>query len=937
VDLIKYLLSVKDDIPPEDLKRLRQTPICLAETHSNDAASKGKLYCIPELYEPEDAIKRLGLPVLQWPGQYRASTPEGRFLRFLGLQPHPSVPDLVDILSKAPAGSELQTRTINYWVMNAFHNGYAKFPVADIDKAFLPVLPFAGEGKNLIAKPSQCYANPKAAVLRFRTLREDLQPHHALFGVALEPPIVACADKLIKSPPADRSSAQLLFGYLAGRLGEIGPNGNLAERLGNAPIVPVADRTHASRTKFISPRACFLGNGDVYGDIFDFVDFGHEANSFLQRVGCKYEPSAVEIAEMVVRQPTRLLSTLGSEKYLMILRKIAESAAVIKKDKLLWQRLKTSPCLLAEKQVRVGGASHSDEKDEYDDDVTVKEHSLVKANDMVLVDDFASYGLFDDVLLAAPQEEVLEGLYAALETPLLSKLIEDDQRKGALLHDQSSGAKLQKLLAERCRLFLHDQAPDAIRHDAKWLEQSLSVQVTEFLQVTRKLRGYKVQHVEKRTAALHRETKRDAILFITPRYDLYEVSRAIAALLLKRPRQQDVLAFETIMESDLRRLKTKGYNVDRILRAKAAESRIAESELRKRAEEQQRLIEAESATRPTQAPAAKSNVMSHSQQQQPQVGERPATPDKQLSMPGSFSDSPETAKSSELTDRGKKPTSLFNSISKHLGFNSNNQASEQMQNMLSGGQSGRQADLPPPYEPGVANGSANGPVGGKDRVTSPRDVQSNLQSAIKASREYGGSALSSQQQSKEIKETPTYCDHKPAQDIQLIAELDSGFKLYLSRDNPDPNAFLQTQRDAIVKFVIVLTAVAQIFDLPPKTINIYHDEKGAAIAFNSNGSLFCNLRYFMQLHVAHMASPEGKVDAVAYWWITLCHGTIYSPLFPIIDAFHTDLLSQNWPTTWSVTTVRTIPTTRRVLRRIISGVWSGWPAALPMGNDRPLF
>ncbi|KJX96958.1 H ATPase C domain protein [Zymoseptoria brevis] len=871
VDLIKYLLSVKDDIPSEDLKRLRQTPICLAEAQSDDPTTRGKLYRIPELFEPDDAIKRLGLPVLQWPGQYRASAPEGRFLRSLGLQPYPSVLDLVDILSRAPADSELQKRTITYWVMNAFHNGYAKFAVADIDKAFLPVLPFAGEGKNLVAKPSQCYANPKAAVLRFRTLREDLQPHHALFGVALEPPIEACAERLIKSPPADKSSAQMLYGYLAGRLGEIGPNGNLAERLGNAPIVPVVDRASGSkapRLRSTSPRLCFLGDGEVYGDIFDFVDFGHDANTFLLRVGCKHEPSATEIADTLVRQPTRLLGTLGPDKYVQLLRKIAENAAVIKKDKLLWQRLKTSPCLLAERLVRSGGTRHADEKNEYDDDETmIREQLLVKATDMVLIDDFNSYRLFSDILLAAPQEEVLENFYASLETPWLSKLAEDEQRKGPLLHDQSAAAKLQMLLVERCRLFLHDHGPESVRHDAKWLEQNLTVQVTEFLQVTRKLKGYKVQHTAKRSAALHRETKRDATLFVTARYDLYEVSKAISALLLKRPKQQDFLAFETILESDLRRLKTKGYNVDRILRQKAAESRIAESEMQKRAEEQRRLIEAESATRPTQASAAKSNVMSQPQQnQQQQAGQPPATPDKQLAMPGSFSDSPETARP-ETADRGKKPGGLFNTISKHLGFNSNNQAAEQMQKLLSGDQNVRQADLPPPYE------ASGNPIGapGTGRATSAGNVQSNLQSAIKASREHRASEVSSAQQTKEIKETPTYCDHTPAQDIQFIAELDSGFKIYLSRDNPDPNGFLQTQRDAIVKFVIVLTAVAQVFELPPKTINIYHDEKGAAIAFNSNGALFCNLRYFMQLHVAHMASPEGKVEAVAYWWITLCH------------------------------------------------------------------
>ena len=214
----------------------------------------------------------------------------------------------------------------------------------------MPVQPFGSEGHNLIAKPSQCYANPKSAVLRFRTLREDLQPHHAIFGVARDPPIDACADRLIKAPPADTTSARVLFSYFADRLNEIGPSGNLAEKLGEAPIVPIQDKAASEKrgnVRFVVPRACFLGDSQTYGDIFDFVDFGAEANSFLLRIGSKHEPSAAEIASMLVRQPVRLLQTLGSEKYLQLLRKIAESTANLKRDKILWAQLKQAPCLLA--------------------------------------------------------------------------------------------------------------------------------------------------------------------------------------------------------------------------------------------------------------------------------------------------------------------------------------------------------------------------------------------------------------------------------------------------------------------------------------------------------------------------------------------------------------------------------------------------------------
>lgn len=873
VDLIKYLVSVKDDIPQEDLKRLRDTPICPAETKSSDQINKGKLYRLSELFEPSEEVRRLGLPILQWTGApFRAQSPEARFLKQLGLQPYPGVLDLVDILSKAPPGSDLQQSALNYFIINHYSHGYNKYPLAAIDKAFLPVQPFAGEGNNLVAKPGQCYANPQAAVLRFRTLRQDLQPHHAIFGVAMDPPIDLASERLIKAPPADRKSAEVLFAYFAGRLNEIGPSGNLAEKLGEALIVPVEARASEKKNgavRFVAPRACFLGESGAYGDIFDFVDFGTEANTFLLRIGSKHEPSAAEIAGMLVRQPARLLKMLGAEKYLQLLRKVADSAVNLKKDRVLWTKLKAAPCLLAVKEVmKLAEGVNEKARDPDDEEIFIKEYSLAPAAGMVIVDDFATYRLFQSQLLTAPQEETLENLYSALDTPWLSRLVEDDQRMGALQNDQSAGQKLQRLIVERCRLFLHDHMADVIRHDAKWIENNLIVKTTEFLQITRRLKGYRMQFVEKRTAALHRESKKDATLFVTVKYDLYEVSRAIMGLLLKRPRQQDYLALETILESDLKRLKTKGYNVDRILRLKAVESRLAETERQRREEEQRKLIEAEAASRPKGTDKALTNgVMPPGPNgvAPNQMEEQPESPERQVSMPGSFAESPE--QQSNAAGRGKK--SIFSNLGKHLGLNNDNmggQAGQQMQNMLTNGHSGPGEDLPPPYEPRDPN------VGrGTEKVTSPRDLQKNLQNAIKASRAFDSSSLFAPPETNNIKETPTYCDSKPGHDLKYITAFGTGIKLFLSRSHPNPTAFMERNREAIALFVSLLAECAAIFDLSTQTINMFHDETGSAIAFNSNGSLFCNLRYFMQLHLADMTTAEGRVEAMAYWWVTLCH------------------------------------------------------------------
>jgi hypothetical protein len=509
-------------------------------------------------------------------------------------------------------------------------------------------------------------------------------------------------------------------------------------------------------------------------------------------------------------------------------------------------------------------------RDADEDELTIKEYSLTNAPSMVIVDDFQTYRLFQPNLLAAPQEETIEGLYAALETPYLSKLVDDDQRMGAQLRDQAFAQKLQKLIVERCRLFQHDHSADTIRHDAKWLEQNMTVKGTEFLQVTRRLKGYRMHFVEKRTAALHRESKREATLWVTARFDLYEVSRAIMSLLLKRPRQQDFLALEILMESDLRRLKTKGYNVDRILRQKAEESRIAETERQKRDEEQRKIAEANAQASAGTQPDAKS-ITNGMGQLQLENGKTPEK-QKQPSMPGSFSDSPEQ----QLTrpdPANKKPSSIFSNISRQLGFNNapTSPQHQQMNNMLTNGHGeGAVSELPPPYTQ-KPRPSPSAPAPGDGQVSSPQALQSNLQSAIKASRSYTADSLFSRPETNEIKESPTYCDSKPGHDLTFVGDVGQGMKFFLSRHTADPQVFFRDHQAALASFNVLLTNCAAIFDLPVSSLNIFADQQGGTIAFNKDGSIFCNLRFFEQLHEGNMNSPEGLVEAMAYWWITLCH------------------------------------------------------------------
>ncbi|KAF2154559.1 hypothetical protein K461DRAFT_275672 [Myriangium duriaei CBS 260.36] len=874
VDLIKYLVSVRDDIPPADIEKLRKTPICPSEDSSGGKTSG--LHRVTDLYEPKAPLRDLGLPLLYWPEPFRLASPEAKFLGFLGLKQYPTVSDLVNIMTKAAASgnAKLYENAMLYLISNYHHNNYRRFPIPAIEIAFLPL---QGRDLSTLSAPSKCYYNKACAALGFRILRGDLHPHASILGVNQDPPILDAAERLLRNPPQTGQDAKALFGgYFAGRLNEIGPSGNLAERLGNAPIVPVKSvktNEKSESVKMVAPRSCFLGDSQTYGEIFDFVDFGSEANAFLLKIGSKHEPSATELAQMVAREPARLLSTLGAEKYLSLLRRLAENTAGLKTDKMLWASLKRAPCLMAVREVSSSSSASTkvaDEEDmDYDDDSAIKEYSLAAAPDMVLADDFSSYRLFRDKLMTAPQEEVLETFYSSLGTPWLSSLVDNNQSMGPLLKDQSAAERVQKLIIERCRLFLYDHTQDAIRHDARWMERTLQVKVTSSLSLRKVLRGYNVSYTEKMTAALHRDTKKDATLYITIRPDLYEVSRALMSLMLKRPKQQDFLALEMIMESDLRRLKTKGYNVDRILRQKAAEARIAETERQRQLqEEQERIANEERAWRDMQA---QQNALP-TPVPIPVAGKE-ALPDRSRPMPGAFDSSPEHPRPS--SSKTKKGT-FFSNISKQLGFNNDEgerqksikELESQIQSQPKVNAPAQPGDQPPPYTE-----TAKGPQ--PEQVTPPHELHQSLVSAVQASRAHDSGTLFSPPSTQNVKEQSTYCDSRPGQDLTFVADSKPGIKMFMSRTStPEQRkAFLQSNAAAINSFALLLIDIGGIFLLKPQSLHIYYMESGNSIAFNSNGSLWCNIRFFLQLHWAgfNAAGGEGKQEAAVYWWVTLCH------------------------------------------------------------------
>ena len=699
--------------------------------------------------------------------------------------------------------------------------------------------------------------------------------------------MILCVGRLMIKPPQSKGDATTLFAYFASRLGEIGRND--VAKLSDSPIVPVFSQTKTEKgfvdgkaatrpdVRHLTPQQCYLGSSATYGEIFEFVDFGNEANAFLMKCGSKSEPTRLELASLACREPARLLGIMQSpEKYLSMLRSLADDLPTLKKDKALFKQMKSAKFLLGaveipseksdKKSPQKGSGLDGIGSDDELDEASIRQYQLASASQIIINDSYTSYQLFKGSLVCAPEEEKLEDFYIHLGAPTLSSIVQEDLRVGNPSEKQAPAEKIRIHILERAKLFLHELPRDNIKHDARWLEKNLVLQAVSSISLRRSLRGHTLSHTEKRSAALNNERGRGWILYITEGgYDTYQISLAISRLLLERPSQQAVITLETFLNLNLLQLRSRGYNVDRILRAKAAEQRIAEEERKKQlAAEQEELQQQEQQWK----------------QSNPTIPVQVAARDKQQEvMPGSFdSNSPENSPEPAPRHRSR---GIFSGLKKSFGLDNNRAEVQDQINQFLGGSSQPQQAPEPKQLPPVPGADPNAPPTydqvtnpqGAETVSSPQAVQQNLLSAINSSRAHDSSTLFSPPTTKEVKEQATYCDTTHAQDITYLADAANGMRIFIAKTLTTSSTFLGQNSTGLNNFAALLVEVASVYGLSPKAMHVYYDEQGSTIAFNSNGSIFCNFRFFKQLHMRVDGGSPGqkRVEAAAYWWIVVAH------------------------------------------------------------------
>ncbi|KAF7975917.1 hypothetical protein HWV62_8178 [Athelia sp. TMB] len=865
-DLVKYLVSIKDKLSGLELDRLKATSAFRKEGETNSNSSR---YKASDLYEPQESLRQLSLPILDWGTnmKWKNGSTEAQFLTSIGLRRFPPLKVIIE--SCAHQDPTLRHVALKYLLDNyqARYSDYdpAQFP----DIAFVPAL---NQGKPCMSVHKEVFSRPEWASLGYLIAHPSLQADALLkLKIRERPDASTLMNLLEKTPPKDEATARAWFGALSGHISDFNPS-QLA-RLSQMHIVPVKKQstsgkeTQASDLRWLPPSQCYFAGeprAQFHSKLFAFVDFGVPANTFLSVCGTKNEPSVEEVTRILLDNPHDFYELAdGRDNFLIELRNIAVNRRQISSVTLT--RMKKSPILLASQRKRriASSKSKNDPTEDLDEDDWDLVYDLKRADQVVIADDTNGYQLFGDQIFCAPQEDILEAFYLELGSRRLSSLAREDYQTSKEIKPSPLAAHTRSLILERLPLFLHEHTHSRPKVSHSWLADPKNFIVREFgkLTVMKSLSqgNVQVQRSQDASAAARRVGYGPIELWLAghSQVDMYEVAISLCRLLFDAPKVNDALLFMTILSTDLRSLKRRGYNVDRILKQQKAERKAIDDA---RAAENNNALLSKPSQLELQRPPAPPAIPADTRPPAPiaNLPEQPTSP----KFPGSF----ESQENGQRDSKGAGNL-IQNWKRKITGTAETNRPQ-------SGGLLGASQ--------GASNNGASGePRPRTPTVTPQSNISSNIDMAIKACREEQGHLLRNREHMQTVKESldEGYCDISGrAGDLDFIGEM-GNVKVYVSRDVPEPKSIMYTKRDTLARFIHVIQPLAKVYKLPSTSMHIFYDLGGEMIAFNRNASIFVNLRYFEAWHDKDV--QNGNLSpAYISWFFTLAHEIAHNLVQP---------------------------------------------------------
>ncbi|KAF8752076.1 hypothetical protein RHS01_07718 [Rhizoctonia solani] len=815
-DLIKYLVAVRDTLSSLETDRLKQTSAFMRE---------GEM----EMANPHVTLLRIS-----------------KFMFELGLK---RFPPLETILTLAGA-TEIDKRTaaLKYFMDN--HSTRYTSYQAHIFKhlSFVPAI--KPDGTSFLSNPAAVYSNPECAVMGFNVVDPTLDKEAVVkLQVASNPPTELCSRPYLGPLPATKLCHVNTTNFTPAEL----------DRMADTAFIPAAKTTVApngnvtATQQMFKPTQVYFGStgsrDSIHSTLFTFVDFGPKAATFLRAVGVKDEPTTQEVCAIIMQNPKSFKDAVG-----------AMSAQISAFPSSMRKQMARSPMLVGTR--RIAKASTRNPKERRGSDASDDE------GEILIIDDAHSNSLFGHEIWGAPQEDVIEQLYEGLGSKRLSALVYEEYRSVPSQNKTNKRAQdTRALVLERLPLFLHEHTHMKCLIKPEWLSQEGNFQVimVNKLQLTRHLshgRGFSA--TQEASAAAKREGARGVVtlwLAENSQTDLYEVANSLCNVLFPRHKINDSLLFMTILSTDLRALKRRGYNVDRILnqqkveRARAEAARLQLERERKEAREAEvraASVAAAGAANPTSPPSIpEKGSLVHQPTPVPIAAGLPPKGNQRQSIMGTFNN-------------------FRNKITGGAGGGDRNSMHE------------TKSLLGPPEGSGPSSALTPRAPSPSGQVTSQDSIENNVRMAIAACRPESQSLLRNRQQMTMVKESldEGYCDISGSADDFALAGEVAGYRVYIARDVSDPGLLAAQKFDSMTRFGnLVVTPLRSLYKLPPSSVHIFYDTKGGLIAFNRNGSLFLNLRYYEGWH-DELVKGGSLHKALISWYFTLAHEIAHNLVQP---------------------------------------------------------
>lgn len=452
--------------------------------------------------------------------------------------------------------------------------------------------------------------------------------------------------------------------------------------------------------------------------------------------------------------------------------------------------------------------------------------------------------------------------------------------------------EITEMIFERTPIIIYQIMTDdpqrrkELLRDEKYVEQNLKVTQVRELKITRTFKHTKEENIQLTTACADR-MKFGIYISNSTEIDYYDVANSLCSLIFDRVRSNDAIIVERYLTASLRNLKRKGVPVDRILN------------LRKH-------VEATPAPTPVSTPSpvnspaprmptiSSKDVDKYTKQVQEVFSDCQEGYIRQL-ITQQTQDHAQNVINKLLHEDYPKSKAhekqVVGSVTseeeqeKILQQQRDEQQQQQEKERSSGFMNRFWSTIkatPPPTPPVVPaeitkqieKEQTKTKLPKSDTTITPNftfNIQQNLKRAIHSCKPYAGKDIYSPPRINKVNESATYCDATPGQDLTYVGNV-MGMEFYVHR-NIRPDDVLEEHGQAMARFTSILTDLSKVFALRLNTIQIFYDGEGPTIAFNTSGSLFMNLRYYLALHEPNTKEQEAskRKEALIYWFMTLCH------------------------------------------------------------------